>query len=369
MNSNTSYTDPHQLSSDQITHAYERAGESFVLAALMGGALAACLATEVPLLPVLGWFAFHLLANAGHALLGRRLHARGDQHRHVGANLSQLMLVTGASGLSWGASVAFLPFLSAPAQQLVIVVPTAIGVASMTRLAALPSVQSAYTAAVFLPLLIGLVVVFGSAYWALISAIALIWVALTLEARRAHQRVVALYTAQQSLEDKAVRDKLTGVPNRRAFDVAMEREWGRASRLKVPLSVIMIDIDFFKKYNDRYGHQAGDTCLAAVAKALSTACRRQTDLLARYGGEEFVALLFHTPRDDATRIGETLRRAVEQLQLEHAANTTGVVTISLGGATCIPTSAMSALALLESADAALYRAKEQGRNRVEWAQI
>ncbi|CAH1746304.1 Putative Diguanylate cyclase [Thauera humireducens] len=351
-----------------MTHAYQRAGESFMLAALVGGALAASLATEVPLLHVLAWLAFHLLTNAGHALLGRRLRAQ-DPRGRVGANLSQLMLVTGASGLSWGATVVFLPGLSAPLQQLVILLPTAIGVASMTRLAALPSVQAAYTAAVFLPMLIGLAVVFGSAYWALITAIALIWGALTLEARRAHQQVVALYSAQQSLEDKAVRDKLTGVPNRRAFDAAFEREWNRASRLKAPLSVIMIDVDFFKKYNDHYGHQAGDTCLAAVAKALSAACRRQTDLLARYGGEEFVALLFHTPRDDALRIGESLRAAVEKLQLEHVANTTGVVTISLGGATCLPTPEHSAQALLESADAALYRAKENGRNRVEWAQI
>lgn len=368
MTSRSSLTAPHQLSSDRIAHAYRRAGERFILAALVGGALAACLATEAPLLPVLGWLAFHLLTNAAHALLGRRLLAQ-DPRVRTGADLSRLMLVTGVSGLGWGATAAFLPALSAPLQQLVILVPTAIGVASMTHLAALPAVQSAYTAAVFLPLLVGVTVALGAAYWPLLITLALIWGALTLEARRAHQQLVELYTTQHSLEDKASYDKLTGVPNRRAFDAALEREWQRALRLKVPLSLIMIDIDFFKKYNDRYGHQAGDACLAAVAKALAAACRRQTDLLARYGGEEFVALLFHTPRDDAMRIGEALRTTVEQLQLEHLDNANGVVSVSLGGATGVPTLAHGAQALLKSADAALYRAKEQGRNRVEWAQL
>jgi diguanylate cyclase (GGDEF)-like protein len=368
VSSTGSYTDPHQLSSDKITHACQRANESLVLAAVVGGAQAAYLATELPVWPVLGWFAFLLCAHAGLALLWRQLRAQ-DARGRVGVNLRQLMLMTGTAGLGWGSSAAFLPFISAPLQHVALLLPTAIGVASMGRFAALSGMQVAFTSAVFLPLLVGIVVAFDLAYWAPFTALVLIWGALLVEARRAHRVVHELYAKQQSLEDTAVRDRLTGVPNRRAFDAALEREWKRAQRLKVPFSLIMIDIDFFKKYNDHYGHQGGDTCLASVAKALSGACRRQTDMLARYGGEEFVALLFHAPRDDARRIGESLRQAVEQLGLEHVGNTTGVVTISLGGATCIPSADHSPEALLACADAALYRAKANGRNRVEWDQV
>jgi len=200
-----------------------------------------------------------------------------------------------------------------------------------------------------------------------VAVVLVIWWGLSIEARKAHADLSEIYSTQQSLEVEAVHDVLTGLPNRRAFDSSFDREWRRAQRMQVPISVIMIDVDFFKRYNDHYGHQAGDECLTKVARVFAGTVRRSSDLVARYGGEEFVAVLFHTPQDDGMALAETLREAVMRQDIEHVANPPGVVTISLGGATRIPSLEETPESLLKAADEALYRAKGEGRNRVAWA--
>jgi diguanylate cyclase (GGDEF)-like protein/PAS domain S-box-containing protein len=162
----------------------------------------------------------------------------------------------------------------------------------------------------------------------------------------------------------ALTDGLTGVPNRRHFDQAFEDEVQRFRRSGMPLSLIMIDIDQFKKYNDHYGHQAGDDCLRRVADALVQVVGRRPDMVARYGGEEFVALLPETPAAGAQAVAEKLRHAVEDLGIAHEASDYGpVVTISLGGAVWEGQAVGSPEELVAQADAALYRAKKAGRNR------
>lgn len=157
-------------------------------------------------------------------------------------------------------------------------------------------------------------------------------------------------------------DGLTGVCNRRGFDERLGIEWGRAKRLGTPLSVVMVDVDLFKSYNDLYGHQAGDDCLRRVASALGTSLNRPTDLLARYGGEEFICLLPDTDAAGAFRCAEVLRERVVQSGIEHgASNVEPFVTVSLGVAT---SPASTSASLVQSADAALYGAKALGRNRV-----
>jgi diguanylate cyclase (GGDEF)-like protein len=159
-------------------------------------------------------------------------------------------------------------------------------------------------------------------------------------------------------------DGLTGVFNRRHFDERMESEWGRAVRHATPLSVVLVDVDFFKRYNDRYGHQAGDDCLRRVAQALAGSVQRPGDLVARYGGEEFVCLLPDTELAGALTLAERLRQQVAGLGIEHADSAVApVVTVSLG-ACCRPAGVEgSAAALLREADAQLYLAKSLGRNR------
>lgn len=162
-------------------------------------------------------------------------------------------------------------------------------------------------------------------------------------------------------------DGLTGVANRRTFDDVIKKEWCRARRnkCKTDVSIIMIDIDHFKLYNDGYGHQQGDDCLKQVSFELSKCIKRDCDLLARYGGEEFVAILSDTNIEGAEKIADSMRKAVLKLAIPHEHSpTSGSVTLSLGVAKLTPSADNTPEQLIEAADKALYNAKESGRNKV-----
>jgi diguanylate cyclase (GGDEF)-like protein len=165
-------------------------------------------------------------------------------------------------------------------------------------------------------------------------------------------------------------DGLTSIANRRRFEAAMTLENARAARSGLPLSIVLIDVDYFKRFNDTYGHVAGDACLRQVAAALRDSLVRPADLAARYGGEEFVALLPDTDSAGARMVAERIRCAVMALQIAHAGNDAGIVTISAGVYTSTVASttgegvAIAASNLVERADALLYQAKLSGRNQV-----
>ena len=169
--------------------------------------------------------------------------------------------------------------------------------------------------------------------------------------------------ANEQLELAASTDGLTEVANRRVFDERLDTEWRRCRRSGLPLSILMIDIDHFKRFNDLHGHVAGDECLRAVAFALSNTLSRAADLVARYGGEEFVAILPETDEDRAALLAEELRRQVEELRFEDL-SPSAIITISIGVATEIPSKGRSADKLLRGADSSLYTAKNTGRNLV-----
>jgi diguanylate cyclase (GGDEF)-like protein len=180
-----------------------------------------------------------------------------------------------------------------------------------------------------------------------------------------HENITERKLAELRVEELAVLDGLTGIANRRRFDAFLEDEWRRAQRLGLPLSLALFDIDFFKRYNDHYGHLAGDECLRLVGKALAHFARRPGDLVARYGGEEFAAIFGNTDRAAACEHAESIRAAIQALNIRHEyATQAGCVTISVGVATLHPDPDMSAAKLIEIADQALYAAKEGGRNRI-----
>ena len=185
-----------------------------------------------------------------------------------------------------------------------------------------------------------------------------------LEAQVA-QRTAELEVANEALTRMTLVDGLTGIANRRSFDDVLEREWRRAAREGVALALIMLDIDFFKSYNDAYGHLAGDDCLRRVAGALAAVVRRPADLAARYGGEEFAVVLPQTDSVGALAVAEELRERVEALGIAHpASSVSDRITVSLGAVSVVPDGDAGWLVIIAAADCALYRAKHDGRNRV-----
>jgi diguanylate cyclase (GGDEF)-like protein len=178
-----------------------------------------------------------------------------------------------------------------------------------------------------------------------------------------------LLDAFAEVEKLALVDGLTGVANRREFDRSLEREWQRAIRDKTPISLLLIDVDRFKLFNDLNGHLAGDECLRQIARSACSPFHRITDLLARYGGEEFAGILPNTISADALTLAERIRALVAAQQIPHQGTEAGIVTISVGIATLQPVIGDVASTLIEAADAALYRAKVSGRNRCELATL
>ncbi len=170
----------------------------------------------------------------------------------------------------------------------------------------------------------------------------------------------------QLLQKLSTEDSLTSIYNRRFYDDYIHNEWKRASRDKYPISLVMIDIDFFKPYNDIYGHQLGDDCLKTVAKAIKSVFHRPADIVARYGGEEFVVVLPETEKAGALKISEEIRNQIEMLKINHSGSkVSSYVTASLGLATIIPNEELKDPKLLvQKADQALYEAKSKGRNKV-----
>ena len=195
--------------------------------------------------------------------------------------------------------------------------------------------------------------------------------ALQSKTRELDARIAELHLLQDELEEKnrqlqllSSLDGLTGIPNRRQFDEMLALEWNRMAREKMPLSLLLLDVDHFIRVTDRYGHLAGDSCLRRVAAALAEMIRRPADMVARYGGEEFAAILPGTTLDGAQVVAESMRRTVADLCIEHADSPVhSVVTVSLGVSSVIPIPGCIPNDLLQAADHGLYQAKQEGRDR------
>lgn len=174
-----------------------------------------------------------------------------------------------------------------------------------------------------------------------------------------------LESANAELKNLVNIDGLTGLSNRRYLDKYLRIEIARSMRNKHQLGVILCDVDFFKKYNDSFGHLQGDDCLKAVSRALRSTCKRTTDMVARYGGEEFAMVLPDTSPENAALVAEAMRKSVEDLKMDHPESDLGLVTISLGVYSAVPDDKDDAESMLKNADDALYQAKQNGRNQVK----
>ena len=207
-------------------------------------------------------------------------------------------------------------------------------------------------------------VTIGGVIFTLCAAVLALLALFRREMKRRAAAELALAAAADELQHLARTDALTGLPNRRAFDAELAREWRRAIRAGEPVSLLMLDVDRFKAFNDRHGHQRGDDVLRTIAAGLQRTTRRPGDLPARYGGEEFAVVLPGTDAAGALVMGELVRSAVAALDIRHDDSPEGRVTVSVGVGTLSPLVGWDSALLLRVADAALYAAKRQGRNRV-----
>lgn len=188
-----------------------------------------------------------------------------------------------------------------------------------------------------------------------------------------HKKIIALNNRVNTLEIENQRllelsqnDSLTGIPNRRRLDAYLNIEWLRGRREVSNLSLLIIDIDYFKEYNDHYGHVEGDRCIIQVGTTLKKILKRPGDLLARYGGDEFIAVLPNTDSVGALLIAEEMRQGIENLGIMHQHSTVSdFVSVTIGVSTTLPNEQMSSEILVHRADAALYEAKKKGRNQIK----
>ncbi|MCJ1884252.1 sensor domain-containing diguanylate cyclase [Pseudomonas sp. LA21] len=186
------------------------------------------------------------------------------------------------------------------------------------------------------------------------------------ERKRAEEQLIML---QRQLEEYSYKDGLTGVANRRMFDSVLDTEWGSAQRSGQPLSLVLLDIDYFKQYNDHYGHVQGDDCLRSVGKALAGALHRPRDFIARFGGEEFVLVLPETDSEAAAQVAERCRHVIREQRIAHEQSRVApLLTISLGVGTAVPHAGDRPLDFVAAVDRLLYQAKQDGRNRLAVAQ-
>ena len=353
---------------------------------LIEGSLALA-GVELVCLARTGWPGFAALAVMATAAMLARLAVAQRFAQRTGTALGHRMLTPEAwagrftvgaiaTSLLWCATnvCAFFGF-SDPVMQMFVVMVQA-GWLSSANVRNAPSPLTVVAQTVLTAAAIGIsAAIAAPGYMKLLAPFSIIMMSATLSIAaymRAQMRLVMLTeqklaAANERLTQLSATDPLTGIGNRRAFDAVLQTEWARAAREAADLALLVIDVDHFKKFNDRYGHPAGDECLRRIAEAMESTLRRPPDFAARFGGEEFVAVLPGTVEPGALEVGERLCRAVRELSVPHAGSPIGIVTVSVGAASMAPRQGDSCQLLIDLADQSLYDAKQTGRNRARGA--
>ena len=325
---------------------------------------------------LLAWFGSTVLISLTRLYFNKQLKA---EKRHTEEKLKSWanshILFTTVLSLLWGIAGFILFPEQLIYQVLLIVAISCTLITSITTLAASKSVFYLQIALLLLPISTRLAVVDDNNYKILAVMIIVMGIMMSFVAQYVYKLLYELHITQQKAEAQAHTDQITQLANRRYFDKHFKEEWRRAARTQCPISLLMIDVDHFKLYNDNNGHQAGDQCLKELAMSMKSIARRQGDIVARHGGEEFAILLHNTSANDAKNLAEKLRQKIIDLDIPHKSPSSllNVVTVSIGVASCIPRSQKNEetgedilypAMLIGAADRAMYQAKEHGRNRV-----
>lgn len=357
--------DPHDLACEELRHVYRGQNSSKLIVLFTGAVAAGMLAWDIGGLYAVAWYIWLLVAHVWHWWLGRLDWFSAN----VGVELARInrhVMAAAFAGLGWGALSIALPLLSRPSKAAILIIMLIAVIVALPRLVVFLPIFFAFAAGVSVPLLLATPWLDSETLHMVLVILLVVGVTLWASAREIRKILIDVLLKQVSSEQASLEDRLTGIGNRRSFDANLASSWAQASRAKVPLSLIMVDVDFFKKFNDAYGHQAGDECLQQVASALDGCARRAGDSVNRYGGEEFAVVMFHTSLKDARNICEDMLAAIRKLNIRHEQSLHEIVTISMGVATIVPTVDDDMQQLVEEADKSLYRAKENGRNRAEW---
>lgn len=286
------------------------------------------------------------------------------------------ILFTTILSLLWGTAGFILFPENLIHQVLLIIALSSVLISSITTLAASKTIFYLQIALLLLPIATRLASMEGHDYKILAAMLVIMGVMMSFVAHYVYKILHELHKTQEKTQTQAHTDQITQLANRRYFDKHFKEEWRRAARDQLPLSLLMIDVDHFKLYNDNNGHQEGDQCLRKLAMCMKSIARRQGDLVARHGGEEFAILLPNTNANDAKVLAENLRKKIISLSIPHKSPSSllDVVTVSIGVSNCIPRSQKNEetgedilypAMLIGAADRAMYQAKEHGRNRVE----
>jgi diguanylate cyclase (GGDEF)-like protein len=360
--------DPHDLACEELRHVYRGKTSGKLIVFFSGAVAATMLIVDIGWEYGIAWYVWLLLAHAWHWWLGRLDWMSANVSVEL-ARINRHVMAAAVAGLGWGALSIALPLLSRPSKAAILIILLIAVVMALPRLVVFLPVFFAFAAGVYVPLLLAAPFLDYETLHMVLVMVIVVGATLWATAREVRKILIDVLLKQVSSEQASWEDRLTGIGNRRSFDANLAVAWAQASRAKVPLSLMMVDVDFFKKFNDTYGHQAGDTCLRKVAAALDGCARRAGDSVTRYGGEEFAVVLFHTSLNEAKNISENMLTAVRKLNIPHEQSPHEVVTISMGVATVVPSIEDEMQDLVEAADRALYRAKESGRNRAEWQML
>ena len=363
----------------QIAYLYKNKSLGIWSNILLSGLLFAFLWMHLPkqFIALSIWFGLIMTLSIVRFLMGKGFKSRQEYTQvELTSWANRHVFFTTLLSTIWGLSgIVFFPN-DLPHLFLLIMVLFSVLLAAIPTLAAS---RIAYYLQIFVTLIPIIILLFLSkneGHDLIAGALIIIAITLMLVSNYIYQLLLELQKTQVALQDLADTDQLTQIANRRHFDREFKVEWRRAMREKTPISLLLIDVDFFKKYNDTYGHQAGDSCLKQIAESLASITHRPADLASRYGGEEFSVLLPNTKQDDAAMLAERLRRKIEALHIENSDTELGIVTISIGVSCCEPAwdftgktpdeeqKVIFPAMLLTAADNALYVSKEQGRNKV-----